>query len=147
MKWEGLTKKQKLFCLEYLKDFNGSRAYKEAYWTKNDDVARVNASKLLAKTNIREFVQRKADEITKEKECSVEWILEQLKDVVKIGKWEKEVELQKGKWKKVLDLSAVNTALTNLGKYQKMFTDKVENDTSITIKIVSFNDIKEKWQK
>ncbi|MBO7713395.1 MAG: terminase small subunit [Methanobrevibacter sp.] len=26
-----LNEKQKLFCLEYLKDFNGTRAYKTVY--------------------------------------------------------------------------------------------------------------------
>ena len=37
-----LNEKQKLFCLEYLKDFNASRAYKTVYKVENDDTAKTN---------------------------------------------------------------------------------------------------------
>jgi phage terminase small subunit len=41
------------FCLEYMKDRNGSAAYKRAgYKPKNDDVAKANASRLLTNANV-----------------------------------------------------------------------------------------------
>ena len=41
------------FCLEYMKDRNGTAAYKRAgYKPKNNDVAKVNASRLLTNANV-----------------------------------------------------------------------------------------------
>jgi len=50
-----LTNKQQKFCLEYLKDSNASRSYKEAYNCENmnNDTIRVKASQMLKKDNIR----------------------------------------------------------------------------------------------
>ena len=44
---------------------------------------------------------------------------------------------------KILDLANANSALEKLWKYNKMYIDKVEQDTSIQFKIVSFK----KWEK
>jgi phage terminase small subunit len=45
--------RQEAFCLEYMKDRNGSAAYKRAgYKPKNDDVAKANASRLLTNANV-----------------------------------------------------------------------------------------------
>ena len=51
-----MTEKQKLFCDEYLKDLNGTRAYRTVYKTiKNDNVAGVRANKLLKQKDIAEY--------------------------------------------------------------------------------------------
>ena len=53
-----LTEKQKIFCREYIYDWNGTRAYKVAYpGVKNDLVAAVNANRLLRKANISEYIE------------------------------------------------------------------------------------------
>ena len=53
-----LTEKQKIFCREYIYDWNGTRAYKVAYPnTKSDLTARVEASKFLTKPNISEYIE------------------------------------------------------------------------------------------
>lgn len=45
-----MTEKQKLFCDEYLKDLNGTRAYRAIYKNiKTDNAAGVRANKLLKK--------------------------------------------------------------------------------------------------
>ena len=54
---EELTQKQKMFCEEYIFDWNGSRAYKIAYPNSKDSTARTNASKLLTKTNILAYIE------------------------------------------------------------------------------------------
>jgi phage terminase small subunit len=51
-----LTEKQKIFCQEYIYDYNGSRSYKAAYKNVNDATARANASDLLTKTNILTYI-------------------------------------------------------------------------------------------
>jgi phage terminase small subunit len=52
-----LTEKNKIFCREYILDWNGSRAYKIAYPNVVDATARSNASDLLTNTNIQEYIK------------------------------------------------------------------------------------------
>lgn len=52
-----LTEKQKRFCENYYKDFNGSRAYKEIYKVKIGTVARTNASRLLTNANVKAYLE------------------------------------------------------------------------------------------
>ena len=48
-----ITKKNEVFCEEYLIDLNATRAYKVAYpRVKNDEVARANGSRLLTNANV-----------------------------------------------------------------------------------------------
>ena len=48
-----MTEKQQKFADEYIISLNATQAYKKAYPNiKNDDVARANGSRLLAKDNI-----------------------------------------------------------------------------------------------
>lgn len=52
-----LTEKNKIFCREYIFDWNGSRAYKIAYPEITEDAARVGASRLLTNDNIKEYIE------------------------------------------------------------------------------------------
>ena len=52
-----LNKKQKLFCEEYIKDFNITKAYMRAYETDNADSACVCGIKLLKDVRIRLYIQ------------------------------------------------------------------------------------------
>lgn len=69
MKTEGkkeepeLTESQKVFCNEYIFDFNGTRSYKAAYPNVVDTTARTEASKFLAKPHIREFIKNLQDNL------------------------------------------------------------------------------------
>lgn len=137
---EELNEKQKLFCLEYLKDFNWTRAYKKVYST-TDNVARANASRLLANANIQEYLWSKVEKKVEKVDVWVDYVLENLRNIVEIWSWRVEVEKN---WKKqrILDFANVNSALEKLWKYHKMYTDKVEQDGTLNINIVSYK----KWQ-
>jgi phage terminase small subunit len=77
-----LTPKQKKFCLEYLKDLNGMRSYRVAYpGIKNNETAKVNASKLLTKTNIQTFISEKQQKIADKVEIQVSDIVRELKNI------------------------------------------------------------------
>ena len=52
-----LTEKNKIFCREYILDWNGSRAYKMAYPDVTDGSARARAVELLTNINIQEFIE------------------------------------------------------------------------------------------
>ena len=58
-----LTKKEEKFIDEYLIDFNGKRAYLDTFGTKNEDSARVLASRLLTKANIQQAIDKRIEEM------------------------------------------------------------------------------------
>ena len=138
---EELNEKQKMFCLEYLKDFNATRAYKKVYWV-SDKTANKAWPRLLVNVGVQSYLSSKAEKKVEKVWVWVEYVLEKLQQVINIWMWEQEVELEEWKPKKVLDLSNVNSALEKLWKYHKMYTDKVEQDGNLNINIVSYK----KWQ-
>ena len=137
---EELNEKQKMFCLEYLKDFNATRAYKKVYWW-TDNSAWVCWFKLLKNAKIQEYLWSKAEKKVEKVWVWVDYVLENLKNIVEIWSWRVEVE-KNWKKQKIYDFTNVNSALEKLWKYNKMYTDKVEQDGSLNINIVSYK----KWQ-
>ena len=74
-----MTDKQKIFCDEYIKDFNATRAYKTAYPNcKKDESARVNGSKLLTKTNISEYIEQQKEQLKSKMEITQERVLQEM---------------------------------------------------------------------
>jgi len=57
-----LTEKQELFCQEYVKDFNATRAYMRAGFSINYGSASVESCRMLGKPNIK----KRLDELRKE---------------------------------------------------------------------------------
>ena len=78
-----MTDKQKLFCNEYIKDFNATRAYKEAYPScKKDSTANVNGSKLLRNAKVQEYIEQLKEELKAQGKITQEMIIQEL---AKIG--------------------------------------------------------------
>ena len=55
---QALTAKQRCFCEEYILDLNAVAAYRRAGYKANDDAARANASRLLTKANVQNYIQQ-----------------------------------------------------------------------------------------
>jgi len=149
-----MNKKQELFCFEYLKDFNATRAYKEVYWVKQK-TAEVQWCKMLSNPKVSEYLKSKAEEKLKKADVTAERVIQSLVEVANrcmqkvpvMMKWGiQAVEIIKDEngneqlaqvWK--FDSAWANSALEKLGKYLKLFTDKVELSgeviTWITIKL------------
>ena len=149
-----MNKKQELFCLEYLKDFNATRAYKEVYWVKQK-TAEVQWCKMLSNPKVSEYLKGKAEEKLKKADVTAERVIQSLVEVANrcmqkvpvMMKWGiQAIEIIKDEngneqlaqvWK--FDSAWANSALEKLGKYLKLFTDKVELSgeviTWITIKL------------
>lgn len=149
-----MNKKQELFCLEYLKDFNATRAYREVYWVKQK-TAEVQGCKMLSNPKVSEYLKSKAEEKLKKADVTAERVIQSLVEVANrcmqkvpvMMKWGiQAVEIIKDEngneqlaqvWK--FDSAWANSALEKLGKYLKLFTDKVELSgeviTWITIKL------------
>ena len=134
-----LTKKQELFCLEYLKTFNATASYKKVYWV-SQKTAEALWPKLLGNVRVAEYLSAKAQKKVEKLDVWIDYVLENLKNVVEIWSWRKIVELEEWHGKKVLDLSNVNSALEKLGKYNKMYVDKVEAEWNLNINVISYKD-------
>lgn len=79
-----MTDKQQIFCDEYLKDRNGTRAYKAAYPNvKKDSTARVCASQLLTKPNIRDYIDEQLKKLSDSRIATVEEIFQYLTSVLR----------------------------------------------------------------
>jgi phage terminase small subunit len=84
-----LTKKQQKFCNEYLKDFNGTRAYRIAYDTcKSDETAKAGASRLLTYDNIKAYINKRREQQNEKAIITQEMILEELKKIIRSDKQE-----------------------------------------------------------
>ena len=68
-----LTDKQKAFCKEYLKDFNGTRAAITVGYKENS--ARITAAKMLAKANIQKEITKLADKMNEKQGNAIERII------------------------------------------------------------------------
>lgn len=72
-----LTKKQNLFCHEYIKDWNGSRAARDAGYSEN--TSKEIASENLTKPNIKQYIELIKDDIAKEAGISKLMMINKLK--------------------------------------------------------------------
>lgn len=131
-----LNEKQKMFCLEYLKSFNGADAYRKAYWW-SEKSARVKACQLLTNPNIQEFLWSRVEKKMDKLDVWVDYVLDNLHQIVEIWMWRQPVNIN---WqeKEVFDLKNVNSALEKLWKYHKMYTEKIEQEWDLNINIVSY---------
>lgn len=77
-----LNERQKRFINEYIKDLNGTRAYRKVYKCKDDDVAKANASRLLSNANVKKLLEIKLKDREKRLEITQDRVL---KELAKIG--------------------------------------------------------------
>lgn len=133
-----MTEKQKLFAEEYLKDLNGSRAYKAAYPNvKKDGAARSRASELLKRPEIKAYIDRKLEEIHNENTATAAEIMEYLTSVVR-GKSKSSVlalcgEGQQRTIIKAPDEKEKLKAAELIGKRYGMFNDSLNLQTVIPV--------------
>lgn len=79
-----MTENQKIFCMEYLKDRNGSRAYKVAYpKVTKDETARVNASRLLTNANVKDYINEQIEKMKKPTVANAQEIREKLTSIIR----------------------------------------------------------------
>ena len=79
-----MTEKQKLFCDEYLKDLNATRAYLAVYKNvKSERVAQACASKLLSKAIIKDYIDNRLEAIHDEKTADAKEVIEYLTSVMR----------------------------------------------------------------
>jgi len=148
-----LTPKQFQFCLEYVKELNGTKAYQEIYKCKKE-VASANASRLLNNANVDACIQKLFSEITFDKQAIINQCIA-IKIKIANGKaTQKRIDTETGK---VIEFSATakdmndatNDLLKLFGAYDVETSSdedadvealKSSNEESKTEKIVGFDD-------
>lgn len=136
-----MTDKQQIFADEYLKDLNGTRAYKVAYPNvKKDSVAKAAASRLLTNVNVKAYIDEQLETMHNERTADAQEVLEYLTSIMR-GEQQEQVLRGVGMGEQVktnIEVSAKDRikAAELLGKRHALFTDKTEID----IKSVTFVD-------
>lgn len=157
-----MNEKQEIFIREYLKDFNGTRAYKTAYNVEDDKVAATSAWRLLRNVDIQKAIQEQSNKRLEEAEIDVAYIVNNIKEVTERCMQKEPVEyfdkIDKC-WKpvteyvrlpddeiveaRVMKFDAANSlrGLELLGKYKSIFSENinVKDDTKATSLLESIN--------
>ena len=126
-----MTLKQQIFADEYLKDLNGTRAYKVAYPSvKKDTVASANASRLLKNAKVKSYIDEQLEIMHNERTADAQEVLEFLTSVMRGEKTEQTLigmgEGAQGITE--IDVGAKDRikAAELLGKRHALFTEKTE---------------------
>jgi len=120
-----MTDKQRIFADEYLKDLNGTRAYKVAYPNvKKNSSAATAAGRLLRNVEIKSYIDEQLEQMHNERTADAKEILEYLTAVMR-GEETETVATAKGLYDGV-EVSAKDRlkAAELLGKRHALFTDK-----------------------
>lgn len=139
-----MTAKQQIFADEYLKDLNGTRAYKAAYTNvKKDSVASANAVRLLGNAKVKSYIDEQLEKMHNERTADAQEVLEYLTSVMR-GQQTEEVLRGVGmgeQMKTNIEVGAKDRlkAAELLGKRHALFTDKV--DVAGTQKVIFVNDV------
>lgn len=140
-----LSSQQRKFCEEYVNNgLNGTQAYSSAYKScKKENAARVNASRLLTKANIIEYINELQEKLKEKAIMSAEermiWLSKVVQGEIKeIGFWDGE------EVKREPSLSDKLKGMDILNKMTGQYVTKINGDITLSyeeaIKEVSGND-------
>lgn len=133
-----LTRKQELFCREYIKDLNGTQAAIRAGYSPES--ARQQASRMLTKDYIRSRVHAIQIEECKKKSINEESVLLGFQDVyercmqlkpAKVWDTEKHEYVESGQY--AFNPKGATAALTKMGEYLGMFKQNVNTSVNGSI--------------
>lgn len=133
-------------------DLNATRAYKTVYKNcRKDESARVNGSKLLTNTNIKNYINERLEEISSQKTADAREVIEYLTSVMR-GESQAEIVVVEGKGEgcssavkvsKAPDEKERLKAAELLGKRFGLFKEKVEVDGNIPVVIRGGEELEE----
>jgi len=128
-----LNARQQIFVSAYLAHKNATRAAIEAGYSEK--TAHSQGPRLLENVEIKAALAQKVQTLTDKLDIGPEYILRSLREVaerckqaIPVMEFDHETKTMKetGEWK--FEHQGANKALELLGKYQKLWTDKIEID-------------------
>jgi phage terminase small subunit len=130
-----ISEKHKLFCMNLIKKkFNQTKAYIATYPNIDPENARVNASQLLTKANVKDYLEELKKEYNLNDYIEVQDVIDGILDDIEGARQNKQY-------------SAAMKGRELLGKYKAMFTDKIETNGTVR-NIMTFGDaIKKRGNK
>lgn len=147
-----MTAKRQVFADEWLKDMNGTRAYKVAYPNiKNDQVAATNAGRLLRIAEVKAYIDEQLELMHSNRTADAQEVLEYLTSIMR-GEQTEETLIGLGmgeQSKESIDVSAKDRikAAELLGKRYALFTDKVDLQSGdIVIKVGEWDEDSEETE-
>ncbi len=135
-----ISEKHKLFCKEYIIDFNATRAYAKAYNRKHDETCRVNGHELLTKANIQKYIAKLIKPKCDKLDITIESVLKDIIEIkercmqkIPVTQYDKDAKeyIETGEWE--FDATAALKATEQLGKYLKMFTDNIQHSGKLIV--------------
>jgi len=136
-----MTKARQIFADEYIKDLNGTRAYKVAYPNvKKDTVAATNAGRLLRIAEVKAYIDDQLEKMHTERSADAQEVLEYLTSVMR-GEQKEQTLIGMGDLgQEITDIEVGAKdrikAAELLGKRHSLFTDNVNlNSGEIRITI------------
>ena len=116
-----LTKRQREFCEEYIKDYNLTKAYGRVYTSAAEKNWASLASKLFSDARIKEYVRKLEEQVFQEKGINAEHIAVELAKIAF-----EDPDASRADKMKAIEL---------LGKQINLYTQKVEVKDGLTIKV------------
>lgn len=114
-----LNARHKRFAEEYVKDLNGTQAYKRAgYNVKDDATAAINATRLLRNDKVKAYIQELQNKRSEKLKVDAQYVLKHL------------IKLAEAKHDYVENKDRIK-CLELIGKHIGMFTDKIEHSGSM----------------
>ena len=132
-KMEELNDKQKRFCHEYIKDFNGANAAIRAGYGEKG--ASATASRMLNYVNIKAYLDSLQAKMREESQIDAQWILEKFKLIA-------DLSLRENKQGKI-DAHGASRALENIAKHMGWYekdNSQLKSPSTIKIEIVDPKD-------
>jgi phage terminase small subunit len=130
-----LTTKQKLFVEAYLINPNATEAARKAGYKGNDNTLKQVASENLAKPYLADLLGKRVEEAV----MSANEVLEELANIAKAD-WQEFLSITRDRQGDVIDatlkLSDKIKALELVGRYHKLFTDKIEHGGEVGLRLV-----------
>lgn len=131
-----MNNNQKLFCHEYVKNGNnGTRAYMEVY-KADEETARRNASRLLTKADVKEYIESLQEELKDEAIMSakerMKWLTEVVKDIQREVTSIRTADEDVIVGDKNADLNTKIKAIDIMNKMDGEYVTKVEGNVGIT---------------
>lgn len=126
-----MTRARQIFADEYIKDLNGTRAYKVAYPNvKRDQVAATAAGRLLRIVEVKAYIDGQLEKMHNERSADAQEIMEYLTSVMR-GEQKEKTLISMGELGQDItdiDVGAKDRlkAAELLGKRYSLFTDKVD---------------------
>lgn len=131
----GLTPKQRLFVVEYLKDLNATQAAIRAGYS--EATAKQQGSRLLTNVDIQAEIATKVNKRMEKAELSAEYVLEGIREVVERCKQAEPVLDKEGTPTGEYRFDATNSlkGYELLGKHLKLWIEKHEHNVKSTTEL------------